>query len=50
MFQWIYLLVLKKNNYTFVKKYLTLVNGDPTSTGESLNKNLCQKFANDYIK
>ena len=44
--QWVYLILIKKNNYDFVKKYLKLTN---KMHGES-DKELCRRFAEDYLR
>lgn len=46
LLRWFYLIVLQRNNYHYVKKYLTLIkklNGDE-------DKNLCRQFAEDYLR
>ncbi|XP_060566815.1 uncharacterized protein LOC132725654 [Ruditapes philippinarum] len=44
--KWVYLIVIKKNNYDFVKKYLVLSNRLHNET----DKQLCRRFAEDYLR
>ena len=46
LIKWVFLIVLKQNNYRYVKKYLTLTQKLKTST----DKKLCRKFAESYLK
>ncbi|XP_045179070.2 innexin unc-9-like [Mercenaria mercenaria] len=44
--RWVYLIVIKKNNYQYVKKYLTLTK----KMNSESDKQLCRRFAEDYLR
>ncbi|KAL4217044.1 hypothetical protein ACF0H5_023500 [Mactra antiquata] len=46
LFKWFLILVLKKNNYLFIKKYLKLASKVKTEP----EKKLCRKFADRYLR
>ena len=44
--KWLYLIVIKRNNYKYVKKYLTLNN----RLQDSMDKKLSRRFAESYLR
>lgn len=52
-FQWFILLVMKKNNYMFIRKYLKISEKMDTAVERKLSvgeKKLCRRFAEHYLR